>query len=165
MISGWLVFVGAAAVFTLQARSCQTNEFTLSDGQCCPTCNEGMKVTEDCMIDSGTRCGPCETGTFMNKPSGLKYCFPCTVCHLGDGLFVKEECKKTSDTVCEALTGYFCRSYSDDTGCSLADKHSSCKSGQRIKEAGTTRNDTVCEDCRQGYFSSDGVNCTLWTNT
>ncbi|XP_061590760.1 tumor necrosis factor receptor superfamily member 14-like isoform X2 [Cololabis saira] len=163
-----VVLASVAAVSTAHISppaSCQGHEYSSSDdGQCCPLCLEGMKVNKDCTEYKGTRCGHCETGTFMNKPNGLKECRPCTSCNQGDGLLVKQECTNTSDTVCDALSGYFCRNYSDDTGCSLASKHSRCAAGQRIKDHGTARRDTVCEDCQQGYFSVDGVNCTLWTS-
>uniref|UniRef100_A0A3Q2PI78 Tumor necrosis factor receptor superfamily member 14 n=1 Tax=Fundulus heteroclitus TaxID=8078 RepID=A0A3Q2PI78_FUNHE len=78
------------------------------------------------------------------------------------GLFVKQNCTQTSDTVCDVLSGYFCKSLTD-TGCSTAEKHSVCEPGQRIKQPGTSRHDTVCEACQEGSFSPDGLNCTLWT--
>nr|BAN82749.1 tumor necrosis factor receptor superfamily member 14 precursor [Oplegnathus fasciatus] len=82
---------------------------------------------------------------------------------LGQGLFARQECTTTTDAVCDVLSGFFCKTLADDTGCSLAEKHTHCEPGQRIKEAGTSRTDTVCELCQPGYFSQDGVNCTAWT--
>ncbi|KAK2850829.1 hypothetical protein Q5P01_007105 [Channa striata] len=88
----------------------------------------------------------------------------CPMCHEGLGLSVQQNCTATTDTVCGVLEGYFCKSLSDDgTGCSLADKHRHCPPGQSVKEAGTSRSDTECEDCQPGHFSEDGVNCTAWT--
>uniref|UniRef100_A0A3Q3ALD8 TNFR-Cys domain-containing protein n=1 Tax=Kryptolebias marmoratus TaxID=37003 RepID=A0A3Q3ALD8_KRYMA len=80
---------------------------------------------------------------------------------LGHGLFPKQECSPTSDTFCEALNGFFCKLVTS-SGCTQAEKHSVCKTGQRIKEPETNRRDTVCEDCQEGYFSSEGVTCSLW---
>lgn len=57
---------------------------------------------------------------------------------LGNGLFEQQKCTKTSDTVCDVLTGYFCKSL-EDTGCTLAEEHSSCKPGQRVKKNGKKR--------------------------
>ncbi|PWA24904.1 hypothetical protein CCH79_00020922, partial [Gambusia affinis] len=99
----------------------------------------------------------------MNQPNGLKKCLSCATCDPGLGLFAKQNCKSTSDTVCDVLSGFFCKSLTDSTGCSTAERHSVCKPGERIKQPGTSRHDTVCEACQQGSFSPNGVNCTLWT--
>ncbi|XP_015225204.1 PREDICTED: tumor necrosis factor receptor superfamily member 14-like, partial [Cyprinodon variegatus] len=120
-------------------------------------------VGKDCTAVSGPRCIPCETGTFMNKPNGLTKCFSCFSCDPGSGLSIKQNCTSESDTVCDVLHGYFCKSWTDSSGCSTAAKHSACKPGQRIKLPGTSRDDTVCENCEEGTFSPHGLNCTLWT--
>ncbi|XP_070766279.1 tumor necrosis factor receptor superfamily member 14-like isoform X2 [Enoplosus armatus] len=162
MLSTLVVF-GYAAAFMVPGLCCRPEEYPTKDGQCCPMCHEGTVVKRDCTQQSGTRCGPCEVGTFMNQPNGLNGCFSCTACEQGQGLFAKQECTATSDTVCDVLTGYFCKSLSNDIGCSSAETHTRCAPGQRIKEPGTSRTDTVCEFCQPGYFSLDGVNCTAWT--
>uniref|UniRef100_A0A1A8QSU5 Tumor necrosis factor receptor superfamily, member 14 n=2 Tax=Nothobranchius pienaari TaxID=704102 RepID=A0A1A8QSU5_9TELE len=149
-------------VFAGPASCCGAQEYRTSLGQCCPECHEGTVVVRDCTVDSGTRCGPCETGTFMNRPNGMTKCFSCTSCDPGLGLLTRQRCSATSDSVCGVLDGFFCRTQSE-TGCSLAEKHSACQHGQRIKQAGTSRNDTVCEDCQGGSFSPDGVSCSPWT--
>uniref|UniRef100_A0A3Q3AZL5 TNFR-Cys domain-containing protein n=1 Tax=Kryptolebias marmoratus TaxID=37003 RepID=A0A3Q3AZL5_KRYMA len=110
-------------------------------------------------IEASTCCILCESGTFINRPNGLKKCFPCSSCDPGHGLFPKQECSPTSDTFCEALNGFFCKLVTS-SGCTQAEKHSVCKTGQRIKEPETNRRDTVCEDCQEGYFSSEGVTLT-----
>lgn len=133
------------------------------DGQCCPMCHEGTVVQRDCTAYSGTQCRPCEEGTFMNQPSGLFHCFTCTSCDAGHGLFVQQNCTTTTDTVCDVSSGHYCKSVTDSSGCNLAEKHSKCVAGQGIKEPGTSRSDTVCEDCQPGSFSKDGVTCTAWT--
>lgn len=56
----------------------------------------------------------------------------------GDGLFAEQECSPKSDTVCEALKGFFCKTLAA-SGCSEAEKHSLCTPGQRIKEPGEKR--------------------------
>ncbi|XP_035997900.1 tumor necrosis factor receptor superfamily member 14 isoform X1 [Fundulus heteroclitus] len=160
MLSLLIIFVGVT--WTEPGSACRPKEYTASDGQCCPMCHEGTVVQRDCTVQSGTRCIPCEAGTYMNKPNGLKRCFSCSSCAPGFGLFVKQNCTQTSDTVCDVLSGYFCKSLTD-TGCSTAEKHSVCEPGQRIKQPGTSRHDTVCEACQEGSFSPDGLNCTLWT--
>ncbi|XP_072222529.1 tumor necrosis factor receptor superfamily member 14-like [Leuresthes tenuis] len=163
MVSTLLVFVIPVVYFITLGMCCRPIEYTLSDGQCCPLCNEGTFVSRDCTVQYGTKCSSCEPGTFMNKPNGLRKCFSCTSCASDQGLFAKQTCTTTSDTVCDVLSGYFCKALADNMGCSWAEKHSGCAAGQRIKEPGTSRNDTVCEACQPGHFSTDGVNCTPWT--
>uniref|UniRef100_A0A3P9BUW7 Tumor necrosis factor receptor superfamily member 14-like n=1 Tax=Maylandia zebra TaxID=106582 RepID=A0A3P9BUW7_9CICH len=124
--------------------------------------NIGTVVQRDCTAYSGTRCRSCDLGTFMNQLNGLSNCFPCTTCDTGHGLFVKRNCTAKTDTVCDVLNGYYCKGLIDSNGCSLAEKHSQCEAGQKIKESGTSRSDTVCEDCQPGFFSKDGVKCTAW---
>ncbi|XP_040919348.1 tumor necrosis factor receptor superfamily member 14-like isoform X2 [Toxotes jaculatrix] len=150
-------------VFAVPALCCRAKEYITGDGQCCPMCLEGTVVRRDCTEQSGTQCIPCADGTFMNHPNGLNKCFPCTSCVPALGLFSKQKCTATSDTVCDVLSGYFCKSLADDTGCIMAEKHTKCAPGQRTEQPGTSRADTVCEDCQPGYFSQDGVNCTAWT--
>ncbi|CAI5640758.1 unnamed protein product [Oreochromis niloticus] len=174
MVSALLIF-GYAAVFIVPVLSCRPKEYKTNDGQCCPMCNQGTKkrddcnetlcsrvVQRDCTAYSGTQCRLCDLGTFMNQPNGLSTCFPCTSCDTGHGLFVKQNCTATTDTVCDILNGYHCKGFTNSNGCSLAGKHSQCAAGQRIKEPGTSTSDTVCEDCQPGFFSKDGVNCTAW---
>ncbi|KAM7405426.1 hypothetical protein PAMP_012688 [Pampus punctatissimus] len=98
----------------------------------------------------------------MNQPNGLKKCLRCTSCDAAHGLFAQQTCTPTNDAICDVLNEYYCKSLTD-TGCSLAEKHTQCAPGQRVKEPGTSRSDTVCDDCQTGFFSQDGVNCTAWT--
>ncbi|XP_067383543.1 tumor necrosis factor receptor superfamily member 14-like isoform X1 [Channa argus] len=158
------VFVSGLVALTVPALCCREKEYSTRDGQCCPMCQEGTVVRRDCTQLSGTLCVPCEDGTFMNKLNGLTRCFPCAACDTAQGLFEQQKCTLTTDAVCDVFSGYFCRSLSDDgTGCSLAVRHKVCAPGQRIEAPGTSRSDTVCEDCPPGYFSEDGVNCKAWT--
>uniref|UniRef100_A0A3Q2DVM7 Tumor necrosis factor receptor superfamily member 6-like n=1 Tax=Cyprinodon variegatus TaxID=28743 RepID=A0A3Q2DVM7_CYPVA len=127
--------------------TCRPREYTTRDGQCCPMCQEGKVVGKDCTAGSGTRCIPCETGTYMNKPNGLNSCFSCSSCDSGSGLSIKQNCTSKSDTVCDVLHGYFCKSWTDSSGCSTAAKHSACKPGQRIKHPeGSSTSDVVCSN-------------------
>ncbi|XP_040919272.1 tumor necrosis factor receptor superfamily member 14-like isoform X6 [Toxotes jaculatrix] len=149
-------------VFAVPALCCRAKEYITGDGQALKN-DAGTVVRRDCTEQSGTQCIPCADGTFMNHPNGLNKCFPCTSCVPALGLFSKQKCTATSDTVCDVLSGYFCKSLADDTGCIMAEKHTKCAPGQRTEQPGTSRADTVCEDCQPGYFSQDGVNCTAWT--
>ncbi|KAM3605269.1 uncharacterized protein V6R79_023237 [Siganus canaliculatus] len=126
-------------------------------------CPSGSVVRKDCTRLSRTDCKQCETGMYMNRLNRLKKCETCTLCEQGHGITVLEMCTTTKDTVCGPSSGYFCVSWENDTGCSFAIKQSECSAGQRIKDPGTSRADTVCEPCPTGTFSRDGVKCTAWT--
>ncbi|XP_034393665.1 tumor necrosis factor receptor superfamily member 14-like isoform X2 [Cyclopterus lumpus] len=157
-----ILAVFSVAVFMTPGLCCLSKEYAARDGQCCPMCHEGTVVRRDCTPESGTRCVSCGSRTFMNQPNGLTQCFSCTSC-AGHGLIAQQGCTATADTVCEVVSGYFCKALMDDTGCSLAQSHRQCGAGHRTQEPGTSRTDTVCESCPAGYFSKDGVNCTVWT--
>ncbi|XP_067465017.1 tumor necrosis factor receptor superfamily member 14-like [Thunnus thynnus] len=127
------------------------------------SCNfVGSRVKTDCTKISSTSCLPCTDETYMNHPTGLKQCFICANCDAGSGLQIKTSCTSTSNTVCQPLEGFYCMDSTED-GCVKALKHTSCQPGQYIRQKGTNRTDTVCDDCQPGYFSQDGVNCTAWT--
>ncbi|XP_045552370.1 tumor necrosis factor receptor superfamily member 14 [Salmo salar] len=127
-------------------------------------CNKGLVVRRDCTLESSTSCIPCIRGTFMNEANGLTKCFPCTPCDPGQGLFTQTECKPTSNTVCDVLDGYYCRSYSSNSECNFVVEHTHCSPGQSTKSPGTKTTDTMCEECQHGFYSQHGVNCTAWTD-
>ncbi|XP_060930561.1 tumor necrosis factor receptor superfamily member 14-like isoform X2 [Limanda limanda] len=162
MLWASLVFV-LVAVFSGPGSCCDPQEYRTQAGECCPMCHEGTFVQSDCTPFSGTRCRPCDSGTYMNQPNGLKKCFSCSSCVADNGLLVWQKCTNKTDTVCDVLNGFFCKSLAEDTGCSMAEKHKRCTAGQRTKEPGTDRIDTECEDCPMGFFSHFGMNCTRWT--
>ncbi|XP_061586267.1 tumor necrosis factor receptor superfamily member 5-like [Cololabis saira] len=141
--------MGALSVQTL---TCPPYKYPTGN-KCCPRCRPGYRVQTDC-TESVTTCLPCEDGTFLDKPNGLKQCHQCSNCDLGSGLKVKWPCSPASDTVCEPVDGFFCISTSP--GCTAAQKHRSCGPGQYIRERGTASSDTECSDCSTGTFS-DGT--------
>ncbi|KAK9525087.1 hypothetical protein VZT92_017424 [Zoarces viviparus] len=123
----------------------------------------GAVVRTDCTPQSDPQCISCMNGTFMKKPNGLIRCFLCSSCDRGAGLFAQQGCTATADTVCDVVRGYFCKTLTDETGCSLAQKHSHCGPGEWVERPGTSRTDTVCGSCPLGYFSLEGLSCTVWT--
>ena len=54
----------------------------------CVAFSTGTRIETDCSEFRSTSCLPCADGTYMNKPSGLKSCFPCTNCVEGRFLFI-----------------------------------------------------------------------------
>ncbi|XP_058498141.1 tumor necrosis factor receptor superfamily member 14-like isoform X2 [Solea solea] len=158
MLSVSLLF-GLVVGLIVPGSCCQEKEYKSRDGDCCSKCDEGQFVLKDCTDVRSTRCNRCKDGTFMNQPNGLNMCFPCTSCVSGNGLFVKQACTASTDTVCDVLSGYMCRDESSSTGCSRAEKHSSCVSGQQIKEPGA-RSPTPWLRAETRATTSAAVNCS-----
>ncbi|XP_074153744.1 tumor necrosis factor receptor superfamily member 5-like [Sminthopsis crassicaudata] len=78
---------------------------------------------------------------------------------------IRRECSSTSNTVCGCSPGYFCTDMKDDD-CELCVPHRVCSPGQYVKSRGTERNNTICEECQAGTFSTNGTldRCLPWTN-
>uniref|UniRef100_A0A3B3H3B0 TNFR-Cys domain-containing protein n=1 Tax=Oryzias latipes TaxID=8090 RepID=A0A3B3H3B0_ORYLA len=134
--------------------SCHQTEYEIS-GECCAMCPPGSRVQRHCTEFRSTSCVPCTEGTYNEKSNGQQYCKPCSPCDSVSGLTVKLGCTLTSDSVCEPLDGFFCVD-SSSKSCSAAQRHSSCKGGQYIRQRGTASTDTECSDCSSGTFS-DGT--------
>ncbi|KAK2810757.1 hypothetical protein Q5P01_000355 [Channa striata] len=135
----------------------------LTETGCCPRCSVGSRVKTDCKESRPTSCLPCLEGTYMNKPSGLKYCFSCTNCDEGSGLKKKKSCRTTSDTVCEPLDGFYCVD-STENSCARANQHRRCEPGQYVSSKGTASSDTLCSRCPDGTFS-DGTSTICQPHT
>lgn len=80
------------------------------------------------------------------------------------GLVTRRKCSSTQDTVCDCIQGHFCKAQEGDH-CVLCEPHSTCLAGQRVKERGTSSQDTLCADCPPGTFSPNGTldQCLPWT--
>ncbi|XP_076133619.1 tumor necrosis factor receptor superfamily member 14-like isoform X2 [Alosa pseudoharengus] len=143
---------------------CGHAEYKNKDGECCPMCGKGYVVHRDCTEMSSTTCIPCVGDTYMSEPNGLNKCFKCKTCDMNQGLYILQKCTTFTDAVCAVRYGYYCESYTEDNECTFGVKHSVCSPGQGVKSPGTDSTDTVCEGCREGYFSIYGINCTEHTN-
>ncbi|XP_013855707.1 tumor necrosis factor receptor superfamily member 14, partial [Austrofundulus limnaeus] len=132
---------------------CQVTEYLIAE-RCCSLCPAGTCVKTDCSHESRvSSCQLCPNETFMDRPTGKRICSPCSSCAAGSGLKVKKPCSRSSDTVCEALEGFFCLELTG-SGCSAAQKHKSCKPGQYISTTGSSSSDAECSDCSSGTFSN-----------
>ncbi|XP_050924405.1 tumor necrosis factor receptor superfamily member 14 isoform X4 [Lates calcarifer] len=139
-------------VFSGNSLTCHPAEYQTGN-ECCHKCPPGSRVKTDCTEFRSTTCLPCLEGTYMNQPTGLKNCFPCTNCNTGSGLKIKTSCTSTSDTVCEPLEGFYCMDVKDK-GHGAAQRHKHCEPGQYISKKGTASTDTECSDCTDGTFSN-----------
>ncbi|XP_051844715.1 tumor necrosis factor receptor superfamily member 14-like isoform X4 [Antechinus flavipes] len=125
----------------------------------------GYKVSGTCNTMEGTFCISCGPGTFTTCKHVLKKCLLCKVCDSELSLVTRRECSSTSNTVCGCSPRYFCTDMKDDD-CELCAPHRVCSPGQYVKAKGTERNNTICEKCQAGTFSTNGSldQCLPWTN-
>uniref|UniRef100_A0A4W4DQ42 TNFR-Cys domain-containing protein n=1 Tax=Electrophorus electricus TaxID=8005 RepID=A0A4W4DQ42_ELEEL len=147
--------------FVMCACVCDRAEYEIN-GECCPRCAPGNRVSQHCTMDTSTTCISCLASTYIDKPSGLSKCLTCTICDAGQGLRTKAACTQFSDTLCEPLEGHYCIgknkwSYTKALG------HSKCNAGQFIKQRGTPSSDTVYDDCK-GETYSNGSLCLPYTS-
>ncbi|XP_069382925.1 tumor necrosis factor receptor superfamily member 14-like isoform X1 [Paralichthys olivaceus] len=149
-------------VFCVNTLTCHLTEYQIGD-ECCPLCPPGNRVKTDCTEFRSTSCLPCVKDTFMNLPTGLKKCFPCTTCGPDSGLKIYTSCTATTDSVCEPLEGFYCTDRTRNN-CAAAKKHTQCKPGQFIKQRGTALTDSECSDCSNGTFS-DGTRTSCQAHT
>ncbi|KAK2850770.1 hypothetical protein Q5P01_007046 [Channa striata] len=141
-------------IFSGHCLTCHRAEYQIRN-ECCPKCLPGSRVKTDCTEFRSTSCLACLDGTYMDQPTGLKYCLSCTNCETGSGLRIKTLCTATSDAVCEPLDGFYCVD-STENSCVRATKHRSCEPGQYVSSKGTASSDTLCSRCPDGTFS-DGT--------
>ncbi|XP_067250859.1 tumor necrosis factor receptor superfamily member 5-like isoform X1 [Chanodichthys erythropterus] len=132
--------------------ACAWAEYEIN-GECCPMCAPGNHVHWHCTEDTSTTCVPCSALTYIDEPSGLDKCFPCSVCDDQQGLRVNRTCTHSTDTVCEPLEGFYCIEQNKGS-CRFAVKHSECDPGQYIRQAGTAFTDTDCGNCAEGTYSN-----------
>ncbi|XP_047678996.1 tumor necrosis factor receptor superfamily member 14-like [Tachysurus fulvidraco] len=139
--------------------TCAQGEFEIN-GECCPMYSPGQHVKIHCSKLTKTTCLPCPDSTYSAKPNDRSVCSKCTVCKTVNGLRVKANCTRTSDTVCEPVEGFYCTDEYKGS-CRYAVEHTKCTPGQYIKQKGTEASDTICEP---GFYSPEGVNCSKWTD-
>ncbi|XP_037355444.1 tumor necrosis factor receptor superfamily member 14-like [Talpa occidentalis] len=132
--------------------------------RCCPKCSPGERVKQACGANTGTSCVPCAPGTYMDKLNDLRECLPCRDCRPALGLVTRRGCSPTGDAVCGCAPGHVCVQVHGDS-CAQCRPHTACRPGQSVRQRGTERQDTLCEDCPPGTFSPDGTleQCRPWT--
>ncbi|XP_060788235.1 tumor necrosis factor receptor superfamily member 14-like [Neoarius graeffei] len=144
-------------------KACNPAEYEI-DGECCPMCDPGQRVSKHCDNNSGTQCKVCVGSTYTDFPNGLMACLTCTVCDEGNGLRVKRKCIYNSNALCEPLPGYYCTETHGES-CRKAHEHSTCLPGQYIYQKGTALTDTVCKDCAEETYSNGSfMHCEPHTN-
>ncbi|NXO84866.1 TNR16 factor, partial [Sitta europaea] len=126
---------------------CSSGLFTAS-GECCRACNVGEGVVQPCGVNQ-TVCEPClDSVTFSDKVSATEPCKPCTQCV---GLqSMSAPCVETDDAMCRCAYGYFQEESSGSCReCRV------CEVGFGLMFPCKDSQDTVCEECPEGTFSSE----------
>ncbi|XP_059808210.1 tumor necrosis factor receptor superfamily member 5-like [Hypanus sabinus] len=160
-VSGYLnLMLSLVLMEASHVDDCTEWEYT-HNGWCCPSCEAGMRVSEHCTRQFSTQCEQCPDGEYSDRYTGSDKCLECKPCDQELGLQTKENCTATRNTICEPREGYYCID-----SCQMAGKHTECPPGEGVKEKGTPFNDTVCEKCPHGTFSSEASTteeCKNWT--
>ncbi|XP_026881371.2 tumor necrosis factor receptor superfamily member 11B-like [Electrophorus electricus] len=125
----------------------QHHDPATSEPLLCDQCPPGTAVSRHCTASGEpTVCQPCPRRRFAGHWHWGDSCQHCTaVCK--ERQLVRRECNSTHDRVCECEPGYhlvveFCV------------RHTACPPGSGVSVLGTPDSDTVCEECRPGFFSS-----------
>ncbi|XP_055079351.1 tumor necrosis factor receptor superfamily member 14-like [Periophthalmus magnuspinnatus] len=153
---GVTVFLTVILIEVTIGLTCHRAEYLIGQ-ECCPMCPVGTWVNKHCTDFRSTLCLPCDTGTYMDEPTGRTECLPCRICASGSGLRVKAPCSSTANTVCEPEEGHFCVGPLDDGSCEASQRHKPCQPGYYIKQPGSASADTECSPCPQDTFSDGTV--------
>ncbi|NXJ70151.1 TNR16 factor, partial [Rostratula benghalensis] len=126
---------------------CFTKMYTTS-GECCKACNLGEGVVQPCGVNQ-TVCEPClDSVTYSDTVSATEPCKPCTQCL---GLqSMSAPCVESDDAVCRCAYGY----YQDEPSGSCKECQV-CEVGFGLVYPCRDTQDTVCEECPEGTFSSE----------
>ncbi|NXD46367.1 TNR16 factor, partial [Copsychus sechellarum] len=126
---------------------CATELFTAA-GECCRACNVGEGVVQPCGVNQ-TVCEPClDSVTFSDTVSATEPCRPCTQC--GGLQSMSAPCVESDDAVCVCAYGYF-----QDESSGSCRECRVCEAGFGLMFACKGSQDTVCEECPEGTFSSE----------
>ncbi|MEQ2197986.1 hypothetical protein XENOCAPTIV_006001 [Xenoophorus captivus] len=112
----------------------------------CEKCPPGSHMTAQCTATTPTKCKPCQRSHFTELHNYLPRCLYCNI-FCTQNQEVESECSPVNNRVCRCKAGF----YMIDDFCV---RHSECGPGHGVQTIGTRTEDTVCEKCSKGYFSS-----------
>ncbi|XP_074073018.1 tumor necrosis factor receptor superfamily member 8 [Macrotis lagotis] len=122
-----------------------------SSGSCCYQCPSDQVPRRPCpqrLEDCRKKCKP----EYYLEDEWKPQCLLCVRCS-SDDLVETTPCSWNSPRVCECQEGMFCVTEVRYT-CARCQEHTPCNSGTRVKNQGTSKKDTVCENCPPGTFSN-----------
>ncbi|XP_059836531.1 tumor necrosis factor receptor superfamily member 6B-like isoform X2 [Hypanus sabinus] len=124
-----------------------TYQIRNGDGQVtCEKCPPGTFVEKHCNSSHPTICGSCPELHYTQYWNYLRKCRYCNVFCV-EHQYEKQQCNSTHNRVCECKPGY----YLEFEFCL---EHKECPAGSGVTKAGTAFQDTICEQCSDGFFSS-----------
>ncbi|XP_077577916.1 uncharacterized protein LOC144199897 [Stigmatopora nigra] len=112
----------------------------------CERCPPGTRMSAHCTFTKQTQCVPCRDEHFTDLWNYLPKCLYCNN-HCTGNKVVETECNPHSNRVCRCKEGY----YMIGDSCN---RHSECKPGHGVLNRGTSKNDTMCQKCQSGFFST-----------
>uniref|UniRef100_A0A672G983 TNFR-Cys domain-containing protein n=1 Tax=Salarias fasciatus TaxID=181472 RepID=A0A672G983_SALFA len=112
----------------------------------CNRCPPGTHMVAHCTASTQTKCAPCANEYFTELWNYLPRCLYCHSFCTGNQE-VARECSPTSDRVCRCKQGF----YSADDFCI---PHTECGPGEGVLTRGSSKMDTVCEKCSEGFYST-----------
>uniref|UniRef100_A0A7N9CUA4 TNFR-Cys domain-containing protein n=1 Tax=Macaca fascicularis TaxID=9541 RepID=A0A7N9CUA4_MACFA len=129
-------------------------------------------VRQACGEQTGTVCEPCSPGTYIAHFNGLSKCLQCQMCDPAMGLRTSRNCSTTANALCGCSPGHFCI-IQDGDHCAACRAYATSSPGQRVQKGGTESQDTLCQNCPPGTFSSNGTleecqhgtKCSKWLVT
>ncbi|XP_062387029.1 tumor necrosis factor receptor superfamily member 11B-like [Sardina pilchardus] len=138
----WALFVSATSEpHTFQHRDPSGTVLT------CKRCPAGSYMKAPCTGNRDTVCDPCPDNHFTQFHNYLPKCLYCsTFCT--EHQVVKQECTRFNDRVCECKDGYHKRA-------DFCVRHRECPPGEGVKLRGSAMQNTVCDICELGMFSSE----------
>uniref|UniRef100_A0A3P9P0P5 TNFR-Cys domain-containing protein n=1 Tax=Poecilia reticulata TaxID=8081 RepID=A0A3P9P0P5_POERE len=112
----------------------------------CKQCRPGSYRTAHCTAAKETQCAPCQSDHYTELWNYLNRCLYCNN-FCSQNQEVEHECSSTNNRVCRCKAGF----YMMEDFCVT---HTECGPGHGVQAIGTPKNDTMCEKCAKGYFSS-----------
>ncbi|XP_067410135.1 tumor necrosis factor receptor superfamily member 6B [Emydura macquarii macquarii] len=112
----------------------------------CQQCPPGTFVAQHCTKDKPTVCAPCPDLHYTQYWNYLEKCRYCNII-CGELQIELHQCNSTHNRVCQCRPGYYAES-------DFCIKHATCPAGSGVVKLGTPYENTKCEKCHPGFFSS-----------
>ncbi|XP_029023706.1 tumor necrosis factor receptor superfamily member 6B-like isoform X2 [Betta splendens] len=137
----------AVLSFTHARQTYRTTDPSTGETRECERCPPGTYLRQSCTSTRGSQCAPCPDGSFTELWNYIPKCLRCGAC--GHNQVVKTECAPDADCTCECKKGYY---YKESYDACVA--HRTCAAGEGVLTEGSPHNDTVCQVCPSGTFST-----------